>query len=281
MTDLRAFQLTVAKVLAALGVAHVPMLAAICFLLGGNVMANTVAAAALAVVPLAMLYAGRPIETVALAIAVTLVGQTSLLVLAFEGHPWQVEMHFYYFAVLAMLSGFCDWRVLVVAAGLVSVHHLTLNYVLPSAVYPGGTNLLRVIVHAIVVVIEVAILIFVGHTIRRAFAAADQARNAAEAAAAELAAIGKQREQTLVATNRRADLTGTLLDKFKAEMENSIAILSHAAHELERKPDPIEHAAGDATTIRGGQLWVAYFIRPVRDDHGNACWLQRTQSALE
>jgi hypothetical protein len=55
MTDLRAFQLTVAKVLAALGVAHVPMLAAICFLLGSNVMANTVAAAALAVVPLAML----------------------------------------------------------------------------------------------------------------------------------------------------------------------------------------------------------------------------------
>jgi methyl-accepting chemotaxis protein len=246
MTDLRAFQLTVAKVLAALGVAHVPMLAAICFLLGGNVMANTVAAAALAAVPLALLYAGRPIETVAFAIAVTLVGQTSLLVLAFEGHPWQVEMHFYYFAVLAMLSGFCDWRVLVVAAGLVSVHHLTLNYVLPTAIYPGGTNLLRVTVHAIVVVIEVAILIFVGHTIRRAFAAADQARNAAEAAAAELAAIGKQREQTLVATNRRADLTGTLLDKFKAEMENSIAILSHAAHELEDNADGLDAAADQA-----------------------------------
>ena len=56
-----------------------------------------------------------------------LVGQTSLLVAAFNGHPWQVEMHFYYFVVLAMLAGFCDWRVLAVAAGLISVQHLSFN----------------------------------------------------------------------------------------------------------------------------------------------------------
>src|SRR5579863_1368395 len=116
MTDLRSFQLTVAKVLAALGVVHVPMLAVICALFGDSVVPNTVACATLAVIPLVLLHAGRPISTVAFAIAITLVGQTSLLVLAFEGHPWQVEMHFYYFAVLAMLSGFCDWRVLVLAA---------------------------------------------------------------------------------------------------------------------------------------------------------------------
>ena len=29
-------------------------------------------------------------------------------------------MHFYYFAVLAMLSGFCEWRVLVTAAALIA-----------------------------------------------------------------------------------------------------------------------------------------------------------------
>ena len=246
MTDLRSFQLTVAKVLAALGVAHVPMLAVICALLGGNVVANTVACAALAVIPLVLLYAGRPIATVAFAIAITLVGQTSLLVLAFEGHPWQVEMHFYYFAVLAMLSGFCDWRVLILAAGLVSLHHLSLNYVLPTAVYPGGSDVLRVGVHAFVVVIEVAMLIFIGQTIRRAFAAADQARTAAEMAAAELEAIGDQREQILIRTNRRADLTGALLDKFKAEMESSIGVLSQAAHELENNADGFDAAADHA-----------------------------------
>jgi len=117
----------------------------------------------------ALLYAGRPITTVAFAIAVVLVAQTSLLVAAFSGHPWQIEMHFYYFAVLAMLSGFCDWRVLMLAAGLISIHHLGLNYILPSAVYPGGSDLARGIVHASFVVIEVTMLTFIGQTIKYSF----------------------------------------------------------------------------------------------------------------
>ena len=153
--------------LTGLGIVHVPVLAAICAVLGRDVIANAIACAALAVIPIALTYAGRSITTIAFGIAITLVGQTSLLVLAFSGHPWQVEMHFYYFAVLAMLSGFCDWRVLVLAAGLVSLHHLSLNFILPDAVYPGGNNPLRVSVHAVVVVIEVAMLIFIGHTIGR------------------------------------------------------------------------------------------------------------------
>src|ERR1700732_961214 len=165
MSDRRSFQLTLAKVLTGLGIVHVPMLAAICAVLGRDVAANAAACAALAVIPIALSYAGRSITTIAIGIAITLVGQTSLLVLAFSGHPWQVEMHFYYFAVLAMLSGFCDWRVLILAAGLISVHHLSLNAFLPSAVYPGGSNFARVAVHAIVVVIETAMLIGIGGTI--------------------------------------------------------------------------------------------------------------------
>src|SRR6202011_3196296 len=107
-----------------------------------------------------------------------------------------------------------SWLVLVVAAGLVSLHHLSLNFILPDAVYPGGNNPWRVSVHAAVVVIEVAMLIFIGHTIRNACATAAQARQRAEEAAAELERIGGQRQDDLVATNRRADVTGTLLDNF-------------------------------------------------------------------
>ena len=74
---------------------------------------------------------------------------------------------FYYFAVLAMLSGFCDWRVLALAAVLVGLHHLSLNFILPDAIYPGGNNPWRVSVHAVVVVIEVAMLMFIGHRFGR------------------------------------------------------------------------------------------------------------------
>jgi methyl-accepting chemotaxis protein len=246
MSDLRSFQLTLAKVLTGLGIVHVPVLAAICAVLGRNVAANAIACAALAVIPIALTYAGRSITTIAFGIAITLIGQTSLLVLAFSGHPWQVEMHFYYFAVLAMLSGFCDWRVLALAAGLVSLHHLSLNFILPDAVYPGGSNPWRVSVHAVVVVIEVAMLMFIGHTIREAFATAAQARQRAEEAAAELERIGGQRQDDLVATNRRADVMGKLLETFKAEMANSINVLNAAAFELEQSADTLGASADRA-----------------------------------
>src|SRR5829696_7569333 len=95
-------------------------------------------------------------------------------------------MHFYYFAVLAMLSGFCDWRVLVVAAGLVALHHLTLDLVLPNAVYPGASDLKRVAVHAVVVVIETAMLIFIGRAIIAAFEAARRNGTDAERLAGDL-----------------------------------------------------------------------------------------------
>src|ERR1700722_713116 len=165
MSDLRSFQLTLAKVLTGLGIVHVPVLAAICAVLGRDVTANAIACAVLAAIPIVLTYAGRSITTIAFGIAITLVGQTSLLVYDFSGHPWQVEMHFYYFAVLAMLSGFCDWIVLLLAAGPLALHHGSLDYLLPQAVYPGGSNLARVAVHALIVVIEVAMLIGIGRAI--------------------------------------------------------------------------------------------------------------------
>jgi methyl-accepting chemotaxis protein len=243
MTDLQSFQLTIARVLLALGFVHVPILAIICALLGRDVFGNTLAALALAAAPLALHYAGRSITVVAFAIAIALVGQTSLLVLAFNGHPWQVEMHFYYFVVLAMLSGFCDWRVLALAAALVALHHLTLNFVLPNAVYPGGSDLMRVSVHAVFVVIEVAMLTFIGFTIKRAFATADQARRTAEAAAAELGVANDQRAQDLARTGKRADEMSRILDQFKAEMTSSINVLSEATDGLERSADMLGASA--------------------------------------
>jgi len=248
MSDLESFQRTVAKVLTGLSAAHVPMLAVICALLGRDIAANTLACAALAVIPIALLYAGRPITTVAFGLAVTLVGQTSLLVLAFSGHPWQVEMHFYYFAVLAMLSGFCDWRVLALAAGLVSLHHLSLNFILPDAIYPNGSDLLRVSVHAVIVVIEVAMLIFIGQTIRNAFSTAAEARQRAEEAAAKLERINGQRQHDLTATNKRVEVMGKLLENFKAEMACSINVLNQASYELEQSADTLGATADHART---------------------------------
>jgi methyl-accepting chemotaxis protein len=253
MNNLESFQRTVAKALCILAAVHVPVLGLISWALGQGAWVNSMTASVFAAVPALLWWAGRDLTVIAFALAVALVGQTSLLVFAFTGHPWQVEMHFYYFAVLAMLSGFCDWRVLLAAATLIALHHLGLNFVAPAAVYPGGSNFFRVVVHAITVVVETAMLIFIGHTIRTAFATAQEARAAAEVAAAELEKVAARQNDDLAKTSTRADRTGELLERFKQEMAGSVDILHATAKALQANADQLVAA----TTRAGGQSATA------------------------
>jgi len=247
MNNLESFQRTVAKALCILAAANAPVLGLISWALGQAVWVNSATALVFAAVPILLWCAGRPLTIIAFALAVTLVGQTSLLVFAFTGHPWQVEMHFYYFVVLAMLSGFCDWRVLIVAAALIAFHHLGLNFTVPAALYPGSSDLLRVVVHAIAVVVETAMLIFIGHTIRTAFATAQEARDAAEVAAAELKKIAARQNDDLAKTSTRADRTSDLLERFKQEMAGSVDILHATAKALQTNADQLVAATSRAS----------------------------------
>ncbi len=229
MTDLTSFRTVIAHVLLALTIVHLPILAVLGWLLGQNFWAVLASASVCAAIPVLLVVLRRPIATLAMGIAIALVAQTSLLVFVFKGHPWQVEMHFYYFAVLAMLSGFCDWRVLILAAGLTAVHHLSLDVVLPNAVYPGGSDLTRAGVHALVVVIETLMLIFIGRTIATAFDAANRSRMEAERLAADLDEVVRLREGALSQTKAHASAISSAVDRFQAEISSAVMVLQRAA----------------------------------------------------
>lgn len=246
MTSLEALQRTVARALVALVIAGIPILAVTAWALQRPVGSTTAIAAVLAAAPVAAMLRRRPLIVIAFALAVTLVGQTSLLVFIFDNHPWQVEMHFYYFVVLALLSGFCDWKVMIATAGLIAVYHLSLNTLLPEAIFPGGSNFLRVVIHAIAVVIETTMLVGIGYTIRSAFTAAEKAHQEAEIAAAELERVGLRREKDLSATTMRADRTTELLERFKGEMAESTEILHLAAQTLQSDADHLGKTAANA-----------------------------------
>src|SRR5215218_10572160 len=230
MADLDVFRSTIARVLFALAFLHVPLLALITWALGRDPWPILLGAAACLLLPAVLSVLKRPMSAVAMALAVALVGQTSLLVFAFTGHPWQVEMHFYYFAVLAMLSGFCDWRVLVVAAGLVALHHLTLDLVLPNAVYPGASDLKRVAVHAVVV----------------AFEAARRNGTDAERLAGDLHRLVAERERDLSDTVSQANAVGAAVDRFQAEIGDAVRLLQDAATALRGNADELGAVAVQA-----------------------------------
>jgi methyl-accepting chemotaxis protein len=146
--------------------------------------------------------------------------QISLLVGAFSGHPWQIDMHMAYFAGLAVLIVYCDWRVIAAATALTAVHHLLLSFVLPAAVFPGGGDIARVMVHAVILLVEAGVLIWVGHNLYAMFERsgamlreASEARDRAEAAMgeAESARAGEaraaaERERLQRASEQEAEL---------------------------------------------------------------------------
>ena len=75
-----------------------------------------------------------------------------------------LEMHFLIFALLAFLVAYRDWIPVVVAAGVIAVHHLAFNYLQVSGsnvyVFSENTGFDIVIIHAAFVVFETAVLVY-------------------------------------------------------------------------------------------------------------------------
>ena len=78
--------------------------------------------------------------------------------------PVQIEMHFYFFSVLAMLAMFANPMVIIVAAVTVSLHHLALWFVVPDSVFNYDAPLWVVLVHALFVVLETVAACFIART---------------------------------------------------------------------------------------------------------------------
>ncbi|GHF19378.1 chemotaxis protein [Kordiimonas sediminis] len=160
MDNLSLIRQTFAKTMVYILAAHVPLV-----ILAGWFTGNLDWVA----VVFAVIFAGVPIVILKLQGAssfqrqlsgVSLVLFAALLVYLFSGHPWQIDVHMYFFAVLAVLTAYSDFRVIVVAAAVVAVHHIVLNFAFPTWVFPEGADFGRVLLHALVVVLEVPTLIW-------------------------------------------------------------------------------------------------------------------------
>jgi methyl-accepting chemotaxis protein len=127
------------------------------------------------------------------AMGVGLMAQVSLMVGAWSGHVWQIDMHMAYFAALGVVAIFADWPVILVAAATVALHHLTLSFILPSLVFAGGGGIGRVLVHAVILITEAGTLMWaavnnvhmlekVSATLAEADRAVDEAISAQQAA---------------------------------------------------------------------------------------------------
>ncbi|WP_243968856.1 methyl-accepting chemotaxis protein [Methylobacterium sp. J-072] len=230
MSHLDILQRRFARFLILLLWAHVPIIGAYEVVLSGGLPALGPIAGAICLAGIVTgLWLRDPISTATRIVSgVAFVGMAALLLVVCAGRPWQIDMHMYFFACLAVLAGWCDWRVILAAAAATAVHHLALNLAMPALLFPGGTaDLGRVLLHAAMVLAETVILIAVCRTVEGSFKSL--ATSEAEAQAQLARAMELEQEAT---TNRSALETerksGT--EQLARAFEDSIGgILDHVA----------------------------------------------------
>jgi methyl-accepting chemotaxis protein len=235
---------------------HVPVLVAVGLANGTGWLAGSLAGAAAAGTATAIWLTDRDGQLARYTIAVAQIMMVSLLVWLARG-PLQIDTHMYYFATYAVLTAFCDWQVIALAAAVTALHHLGLNFLLPYAVFPDGANLWRVMLHAGIVVIAAAVLIWL--TVYLARLLADNEHALATMADAqrrerELAAERHALEEKSQAERQRATIE--LADRFEASIKQVTDAVSTAATAMRQTAQSMSTTA-DRTSDRAATVAMA------------------------
>jgi methyl-accepting chemotaxis protein len=235
---------------------HLPVILAVGMGNGTDWFAGTLAGAGAAMVATTVWLMDRRSVLARYTIAIAMVMMVSLLVWLGHGRM-QIDVHMYYFAAFAMLTAFCDWRVIVLAAAVTAVHHLGLNFLMPLAVFPDGANILRVLLHAGIVVMESAVLIWL--TVYLAGLLSDNARALAAMTESQererdLATERRQMDAEAQAERRRATIE--FAGRFEASIKQVTDAVSAAAEELRKTAESMS-ATADRTSDRAATVAMA------------------------
>ncbi|WP_172299620.1 methyl-accepting chemotaxis protein [Pseudoruegeria sp. HB172150] len=159
--------------------AAVPVVAFTCLFAGtGYVVAIAIAATFAALGEIGRRMGGT---TARIAVGQASVGQAIGFTAAFGGHPWQIDAHMTFFAMIAVLVSLVDIRAILFAAGTIVLHHVSFSVLLPALVYPSVDpilNIERSLFHGAIVALETVALVM-AVKVRLDMDAQSRARNAA------------------------------------------------------------------------------------------------------
>ncbi|MDW3222593.1 MAG: methyl-accepting chemotaxis protein [Paracoccaceae bacterium] len=197
------------------------------FMIGGAVV--SVAMTSLSFIALGVLMARSQRNLAPVGAAVALIGQAIALTSAFQGHPWQIDTHMMFFALLACLVSLRSVPAILAGTVIIAVHHISFSLVMPSLLYPSGAftqNIARTTLHAVIVIVETAALVLTVIQLKRmdqqmqekandlavSLQSSDDARKQAQIAQAdaekskEVAEAAQQQAESSLAQSRDADL---------------------------------------------------------------------------
>jgi methyl-accepting chemotaxis protein len=233
-SDLKQLRETTSRALLAMLWLHIPICFAISMARGSDWMLPLLLTAAMAIAAtVSWRVSGNELST-RLIIAVALMADVSVFTYELAGHAWQADMHMYFFAALACLVSYCDYRPIIAGTVAVALHHLALNFILPAAVYPGGADLGRVVLHAVILILEAGVLIWLAHKLSHLFETTAQKSAEAEAAgAAEMRANAERTEAEQRAKRERDAAMRDLASGFERKISHIVEAVAVAAGEIQ------------------------------------------------
>jgi methyl-accepting chemotaxis protein len=157
----------------------------------------------------------------------------AMLVYLFAGTPLQIDMHMYFFANLAICAAWLDRRALMAYTGFVAVHHLALFFAVPYAVFPGNSDLSRVVLHAVILLLEAGILLIMVQNLLTSMRSAEISMNEAKEAkiqADRMAEEAKAADQRLASEQER--LSAQAEAAAQARLQTATAALASGLRRL-------------------------------------------------
>jgi methyl-accepting chemotaxis protein len=186
------------------------------------------------------------------AITAGLMGYSALLIHESGG---VIEVHFHIFAALAFLLVYRDWRLPVFGAAVIAVHHLALDtfqdthhqlvHLLPA----GRHGLSIVLLHAVFVVFETVVLVYLSITLEREVVdlAEHRAREAAERA--ELAELADRLERRDLSVPADATEASAAMRGGIAQVADLVRAIRATAHEVAESSREVVAGAEDAGRV--------------------------------
>jgi len=248
--DLDVLRENASKALIALLWLHVPITVAIGMARGADWLLPTLFMVAMAsAATLSWRAAGNGLST-SLVVAVALMSGVSMFTYQMSGHPWQIDMHMYFFAALACLVAYCDVRPILAGTVAVALHHLALNFIIPAAIFPGGADFGRVVLHAGILILEAVVLLWVAHRLARLFATTAQKTAEAEAASAAEARANAERGEAAQRSRleRDAAMRG-LATEFESKIGHIVEAVAVAARQMQGMSSSMSNSSGEAARM--------------------------------
>ncbi|MDO8397217.1 MAG: methyl-accepting chemotaxis protein [Bradyrhizobium sp.] len=244
--DLDALRETASKALIALLWLHVPIAMAVGMARSAWLIPTLLTAAFAVAATLSWRAAGNGLST-SLVVAVALMGGVSVFTWELAGHPWQIDMHMYFFAALACLVAYCDVRPILAGTVAVALHHLALNFIIPAAIFPGGADFGRVVLHAGILILEAAVLVLVAYQLERLFMTTAQKTAEVEAAtAAEARATAERGHAEQQARLERDAARQRLATEFESKVGHIVEAVAVAAREMQGMSSSMSNSSGAA-----------------------------------